>query len=197
VGGLGSGRRWNSKQTTFDYHQLDVRRWQRDGLLVAGRSFFWPRWKVEVASALNTLAKPVRVTLSPQQQGERYPVWLSWTRCNYGGARAWFLCPAQGCGRRVAILYAGGLLACRHCCGLAYPVEQESKWHRTLRRARGIRVRLRGSLSLVDPFPERPKGMHRQTYHRLYAEGQQREGAFIAACSQFLEYAGSRLHRRL
>jgi hypothetical protein len=193
MGGSGSGRRWNSKQTTLDYQQLDVRRWQRDGLLVAGRSFVCPRWMVEVSAALNVLAKPIRVTVSHLEHSERYPVWLSWTRCYYGGARAWFLC---GCGRRVAILYAGGALACRYCRQLAYPVEQESKWHRTLRRARAIRMRLRGSLSLADPFPEKPKGMHRQTYRLLYAEGQEREGAFIRGVLAFLEQAGAGLHRR-
>jgi hypothetical protein len=26
-----------------------------------------------------------------------------------------FICPAAGCGRRVAILYGGGNFACRHC----------------------------------------------------------------------------------
>jgi Transposase DDE domain len=32
---------------------------------------------------------------------------LEWTPCNYGGARPWFLCPMDGCRRRVAVLYAG------------------------------------------------------------------------------------------
>ena len=37
MGGFGSGRHWLSrKATTSQYWQLDVRRWQRDGLLVLG-----------------------------------------------------------------------------------------------------------------------------------------------------------------
>jgi hypothetical protein len=44
-----------------------------------------------------------------------YPVRLEWTGCNLGGRRAWFLCPAQGYGRRVAILFRGSIFACRHC----------------------------------------------------------------------------------
>ena len=39
MGGFGSGRHWLSrKSTTFEYRRLDVRRWQRDGLLVPGRT---------------------------------------------------------------------------------------------------------------------------------------------------------------
>jgi hypothetical protein len=45
--------------------------------------------------------------------------------CNYGGQRAWFVCPG-GCGRRAAILYYGNTPACRHCYHLAYESQQES-----------------------------------------------------------------------
>lgn len=39
-----SGGRWGSvKETTSDHRQLDLRRWYRDGYLVAGWSFFC-RW---------------------------------------------------------------------------------------------------------------------------------------------------------
>ena len=52
-----------------------------------------------------------------KENGERrdfdYLVFLSWTLCQYGGARPWFLCPS--CRRRVAILYGGAVFACRHC----------------------------------------------------------------------------------
>ena len=36
-----------------------------------------------------------------------------------------FICPAAGCGRRVAILYRGGIFACRHCYRLAYASSRE------------------------------------------------------------------------
>ncbi len=35
-----------------------------------------------------------------------YPVTLLSQPCNFGGQRQWFACPARGCGRRVALLYA-------------------------------------------------------------------------------------------
>ena len=37
------------------------------------------------------------------------------TPCNLGNWRAWFICSVVGHGRRVAILYGGGIFACRHC----------------------------------------------------------------------------------
>ena len=48
------------------------------------------------------------------------------TPCRLGGSRAWFICPAVGCGRRVAILYGGGIFACRHCYDLAYDSSRNS-----------------------------------------------------------------------
>lgn len=63
MGGYGSGRRWNSKATTSHYHRLDVRRWQRDGLLVAHRSFVCQWWNVDVLPCPNLRDKPNRVTL--------------------------------------------------------------------------------------------------------------------------------------
>jgi hypothetical protein len=38
---------------------------------------------------------------------EHYAVRIVRTPCNLGGLRPWFICPAVGCGRRVAILYGG------------------------------------------------------------------------------------------
>jgi hypothetical protein len=187
MGGHGSGRRWGSKETTADYQQVDVRCWRRDGNLVAGHRFVCDDWKVEVAAGLDVYSRPSHVILLHLLRGGQHLVWLTWTRCNYGGTRAWFLCPTRGCGRRVAILYGEASLACRHCHQLAYPIEQESQRYRALRRARAIRMLLGGSLSLVDPFPARPRGMHRLRYRRLYAEAQRREGAFMGGMLAFLD----------
>ena len=101
---------------------------------------------------------------------QRVPISL--TACHYGGQRAWFLCPVycngRHCGRRVAVLYAAGdLFACRHCYGLAYASQQESR--RFISRSRKIRMRLGGSPDLLQPFPKRPRGMHQRTYMHLRA----------------------------
>jgi hypothetical protein len=178
MGGYGSGRRWgSSKDTTSDYRQLDVRRWQRDGFLLSGRFFGW-QWSRDgkVVASIQVKIEADRVILSYRHrrndwdpwQSREYPVFLDWTRCNYGGARAWFLCPAMGCGRRVAILYmGGGIFACRHCHQLAYGSQREPAHYRALSRAQAIREKLGGSGSMAYPFPPRPKGMHFRTYLQL------------------------------
>jgi hypothetical protein len=91
----------------------------------------------------------------------REPVDLAWTACNFGGERPWFLCPRVGCGRRVAVLYGPGrYFLCRHCCDLSYQSQRDNKMYRALHRAQNIRRRLGGSANIMEPFPEKPKGMH-------------------------------------
>lgn len=177
MGGIGSGRRWHygAKNTTNDYRALDVRRWQRDGLLSPGRAFGW-QWtrNGETVASIQVRTEAERVILSYRHQSsdgewksEEYPVRLDWTSCTYGGRRAWFLCPAQGCGRRVAILYGGTIFACRHCYRLAHESQSENAGDRALRKARRIRMNLGGSANMLLPFPYKPKGMHWRTYNQL------------------------------
>jgi hypothetical protein len=179
MGGFGSGRRWrSSKDTTSGYRRLDVRHWQRDGYLVAGRHFRW-QWSQdgEVVAWINVNTEADRVILSYKHrrneeawQSAEYPVAIEWTPCNYGGRRAWFRCPARGCGRRVAMLYGGTIFACRHCYQLAYESQREPAHYRALHRARAIRERVGGSGNMFEPFPPKPKGMQWCTYLRLIRE---------------------------
>jgi hypothetical protein len=62
---------------------------------------------------------------------------------------------------------AGRLFACRHCYRLAYASQQESAHQRGLLKSQKIRTRLGGSASMLDEFPDKPKGMHWRTYDRL------------------------------
>jgi hypothetical protein len=101
---------------------------------------------------------------------ENYPVWFDWTPCHLGSQRLWFRCPARGCKRRVAILYGGGIFACRHCYKLAYPSQRETSDHRALRRADRIRARLGWVPGIVNGGGLKPKGMHWRTFMRLFAE---------------------------
>jgi hypothetical protein len=187
MGGLGSGRRWDSKETTSDYVRFDVRKWQRENLLTAGRLFFhWP-WDVELKAVHDD--EPSLACLYPRHgtglRCEPQRIWIEWTSCNYGGKRAWFICP-RGCGQRVAILYGIGELACRHCRQLSYETQQDSGWKRSLRQARTIRAKLGGSMSLAESLPEKPKGMHGSTYQRLLARVVLREQAVFASLRRVL-----------
>lgn len=179
MGGVGSGRRYQGgKETTDDMRALDIRRLHREGLLTPGRAFGWQwtRGGNEVASIqIRTESDRVILGYRTQRNGGEwrpmeYSVYLAWTDCNLGGRRPWFLCPAQGCGRRVAILYGGSIFACRHCHKLAYECQRETDDDRAARRANTIRRRLGWEPGIFNPSGWKPKGMHWRTFERLKAE---------------------------
>lgn len=176
---MGSYR--TGKSTTEGYRSIDVRHLGRQGYLCPGTSFTfrWSQSGVQVASTeghatANSLVLSDRQRLhgSDQWQQENYPVRLVRTPCHYGGLRTWFLCPAQGCGRRVAILYGGSIFACRHCYHLAYQSQRKQRYQRALSRAQAIRMKLGGSANMFEPFPAKPTGMHWSTYQRLRVEAE-------------------------
>ncbi|MFC0160562.1 hypothetical protein [Mameliella alba] len=180
MGGIGSGWRWrfDAKDTTDSYRRLDVRRWAREGFLEAGRFFAW-QWSHDgepVASIrVQVETGAVRLIYRCRSNGGdwqdlNYRVWLDRTPCNYGGARTWFLCPTQGCGRRVAIIYGGKVFACRRCYDVAYPSQREDVSDRAARRCEKLRARLGWDGGIFDDTYEKPKGMHWRTYERLVQE---------------------------
>jgi len=196
MGGIGSGRYWylGAKDTTADYRSIDVRRWRRDGLLDHYQSFGW-QWSRdgEVAASINVRTEPDRVILSYRHRSggedwkdESYPVYLDWTSCNLGGQRPWFLCPAQGCGRRVAILYGGGIFACRHCYQLGYPSQRETYDDRALRKANRIREKLGWEPGVANGNGWKPKGMHWSTFECLTAQHDAFAGVFLAGMDRRL-----------
>ena len=185
VGGLGSGNRYrfDKKTTTGETHGLDVRYLRHQGLLEAGRWFSlrWSRAGRETGSiggVVDGSRLPESVTLlyrcrsGPDEWEEiNETVTLTWTHHNFGGERPWFLCPGAGCGRTVAVLYGPGrYFLCRHCYDLSYQSQRGNKMLRALHRAQNIRRRLGGSTNMMEPSPEKPKGMHWRTYERLWWE---------------------------
>lgn len=133
--------------------QLDVRRLQRDGALHPfGEAVL--RWSRAGSATASLKVLPTRceagrtlcIDLAYRHgrgggrvEDLRYSVHLEWTRCNFGGWRPWFLCPTVGCGRRVAILYGGGVFACRSCHKLRYSSQLESRAERMLTRLGKVR----------------------------------------------------------
>jgi hypothetical protein len=124
-----------------------------------------------------------------------YPVRLEWTACTLGGRRAWFRCPANGCGRRVALLYLGGagIFACRHCYRLAYACQRETADDRAARRADSIRERLGWQAGILNLNGGKPKGMHWRTFNRLTAEHDAFVGVSLAGMSARLGLIERRL----
>lgn len=179
MGGAGSGRGWQGgRNTTSNYRSLDVRRLQREGLLKPGQDFSW-KWthhRKEVASIwVQTRSDKLILSYRHRSRGSdwqpmEYPVCLDWTPCTFGGQRAWFRCPAKGCGRRVALLYGGDIFACRHCFQLAYKSQRESNDGRAARRADKIRRRLGWMPGILNGPGRKPKGMHWRTFEQLRTE---------------------------
>lgn len=207
MGGPGSGSwyRWSKKNTVEECRTLDINRWSREGLLRPGLYFSWA-WKddqgsVKASIEVRTLPGAVELayTVTPrggEPQEIRYQVPLTYTPCNYGGERPWFVCPGKGCGRRVGKLYLGGTyFLCRHCHDLAYESQREDRATRFLRKAQKIRRQLGGHPGLVYPFPEKPKGMHWKTYYRLKFEAEKAEWASWAALQERLERWQASLQR--
>ena len=125
-----------------------------------------------------SVQRPGTTELRPARQR----VAITWTDCALGGRRPWFRC---ACGRRVAILYASrALYKCRQCCGLAYASQSEGPCDRNRRRIQKIRMRLGGGRSVLDPFPEKPRGMHWRTYDRLRAQATTAEASSIALIAE-------------
>lgn len=202
MGGFGSGRQ-GGKRTTSDCRRLDVRQLQRAGLLTPGRAFGW-QWtrNGEVVASIQTRMDADCVILDYRHQSSgadwqsmEYPVWIEWTACSLGGRRAWFLCPVDGCGRRVALLYLGGagIFACRHCHRLAYACQRETVDDRAMRRADNIRERLGWQAGIANPRGGKPKGMHWRTFERLTAEHDAFVGVSLAGMAARLGLIGRRL----
>jgi hypothetical protein len=180
MGGVGSGRRYQfGKNTTSDCRAVDVRHWHQKQLLQAGHSFSW-QWSRngQKVASIQVSVKSDRVTLSYRHRrgdddwtDQEYDICLDRTPCNYGGMRTWFLCPARGCGRRVAKLFLGGrIFACRHCYRLAYACQRERLGDRAVRKAGKIRERLGWEGGFLNGGGWKPKGMHWETFRQLKAQ---------------------------
>jgi hypothetical protein len=165
---------------------IDIRDWRRDGLLHAGQTFrvSWnqlgkPLGNISVLIEDGRAVLMYRVRTPGEADWRLVQQWvpIDWSSYRLGGQRAWFRCTAYSgeryCGRKAAILFGpGDVFACRRCYGLAYASQQETPRFRNISRARKIRMRLGGGENLGAPFPPKPHGMHRSTYHRLRARGE-------------------------
>jgi hypothetical protein len=203
IGGVGSGNwyRFGKKTTTGESHSVDVSYLHREGLLKPGRWFSlrWSRADRETGSiggVVDGTEPPERVILAyrhrsgPGSEWEdvREPVPLTWTACNFGGERPWFVCPGAGCNRRVAVLYGPGRhFLCRHCYDLVYESQRDNAMYRALHKAQSIRERLGGSANMMESFPDKPKGMHWGTYMRMFWEHHEAETEQLAGMREWLK----------
>jgi hypothetical protein len=78
--------------------------------------------------------------------------------------------PGGRLGRRVAIVYGGGIFACRHCYQLAYASSREDADRRATRRADRVRARLGWKPGILNGEGSKPKWMRWRTFERLAAK---------------------------
>jgi len=178
MGGIGSGgyAHQRIKGTVTNDRALDIRYWQREGVMKPGLRFE-VRWGPQCLLTLGVAVQveEQRVVLAYRHSRSdgsltlvEYPITLDWTPCPFGGQRPWFLCPTENCGKRVAILYQDGHhFACRHCQQLAYSSQRENPIDRNLRRARKINLKLGSRADSIHSSPDKPKGMRWRTYQGL------------------------------
>ena len=113
---------------------------------------------------------------------------LTYTFPNYGGRRAWLVCPS--CEGRKRVLWGRTYYRCARCWGMTYDSQYEDRASRLLERAQRIKIKLGGEASCIVPFPPKPKGMHWRTYnahrsefddvyHRANLEAHARFGQFL------------------
>lgn len=57
--------------------------------------------------------------------------------------------------------------------------QHESHLDRQISKAHTIRTKLGGEAGLLTPFPDRPKGMHRKSYQKLYQQAMYGETCFL------------------
>ncbi len=164
---------------------IDVRELQRAGIfrdhcVALQPSFRWPsidrmrvaRYMIQLEFCDRTVPQQIRV---------------SWTRCNYGGARPWMHCPH--CQRRIARLFKGmGGYFCRACLGTPiYESQRRSSKARVYLQAYRLRQRLGGSRPCVDRIPPRPYRMKRRYYRMLITKIERLERSLVG--SKVLRYA--------
>ena len=164
--------------------RIDVRRWQREGVLRPGVVGSWVWSDSVTGERLASIGYSVgsgfvNLNYSINDKPSNQRITLADTPCNYGGVRQWFVCPVRG--ERVAVLFLrAGRFACRRCQRIAYASQSDDALGRTWRRQAKLEAQL-------GPDWSRPKGMHDATRERLLSEiwdcAQRRD----AAVGQFLD----------
>jgi hypothetical protein len=163
-------------------------------LLGAPGQCYWWKWNdgssITIETKHDSIELSYKITRNGQKEEVFIKVFLSWTSCNYGGKRPWFICPGRGCGKRVAKLYqVGKYFLCRHCHDLVYSSQREGKEFRLLDKAQKIYKRLGVTDRMDLGLKPKPKGMHQTTYDRLVSKAEELDDkALWADCIRFKLY---------
>ena len=121
---------WQLDQTVYgralfeEYPRLDVRHLNREGLLHGAHGIEWSDGSFAGFDADDDgLTIVHNLVHYPGELDDELP--LTWTPCNFGGSRPWFVCPK--CGTRAAVLSAFPRFRCRDCHPLVYASTHRSE----------------------------------------------------------------------
>jgi hypothetical protein len=132
-----------------------------------------------------------------------YTVPLEYTECNFGGVRPWFRCPGAvdgvKCGERVGKLHCPPrgpqLYLCRECHNLGYASSRASGNDMDTALLRYKRAFAKADAEGRRPhpnnaphLPDRPKGMHHDTFADLLEEVQDAREGWRDAMDERLEH---------
>jgi len=161
------GRATTAHRLVEDFIAMDIVDLDREGRLSPGHHLVASAGtRLEfVLLAVNSSGDEIELSV-PNGGQERVAIAL--TRCNYGGARRWFMCPRSDCGRRCRKLYLQGndRWLCRTCTDARYLSQRQSLQERRLARARELRKKMGGPLRPIDPVPAKPPHLHWDTWER-------------------------------
>jgi hypothetical protein len=198
--GSGNWHRFDSKTLAEHCLSIDVRQLNRTGCLKPWQRYSW-RWQDGSNIVIETKPGAFELIYSISRNDQpredvHIEVTLSWSSCNYGGERPWFICPGKGCGRRVAKLYlVGKYFLCRHCHDLTYSSQRQDDEFRLLDKAQKIFRRL-GVTNCNDlSAASKPKSMHWSTYEKLVDDAQSLELNSLYAISQKLKKMYNSINR--
>jgi hypothetical protein len=177
MGGIfsGSWTRDNCKSTVESRNSVSVKYLKEQGCLNEGISgtLSWSR-NGEQCGSIGYRVKANGIQFNYRSRTSDYAEWenvelfiqFDYTACNYGNQRTWLLCPH--CHKRVGVVYSEGkYFLCRKCSQLNYQSQHENHFERQQTKAQKIRQKLGGHFSSSSHFPDKPKGMHWQTYWQL------------------------------
>ena len=188
MGGRGSGRPSGhglSVEKCHEFHSIDLAWLRKQNLLRVGTwsTLRWSRGAQEAGSIkFAVLSQGIRLVYRRREHGGDWQdvdeiIPLVETPAQFGGSRQWFRC--LSCQKRCRIIYCGSYFRCRRCHGLKYDTQYEPDFARAATAALKIRSRLGAKSGIDDPFPPKPKGMHRRTYERLRDEEEQLQSAWV------------------
>ncbi len=162
----------NTKRSTDNMHRLDIRKIARAGLLIPGNNSGWS-WASggRRTANISIIAGEGHVTLDYRSRNSvdtwlamNYRVAVTWTPCNFGGERPWWVCPS--CAKRVGVLWGGQKYLCRHCHQINYESTRTTESNKPFDRAGKIRKRLGWVPGIAHGPGDKPKGMHWTTLER-------------------------------